>query len=270
VTDAPGSSPGDTAGATVLAVDTGRFLWAVFLGCLIVEIALVYLDLTVNWLKWSDSGAIRRLFNTTREDGLASWFAVSQTLLAALAAWLIVVVLHHQRTAAARRLGWLVIAVFFSWMCIDDGAAVHERLGTAFEDSAGIGGFPSYAWQYLLLPFFGLMGVFTLCFLWREMPRASDRLRLCAAIGCFVVAVGMDFVEGLENGYAWLTTATGWEVDATRHFSKSLEELVEMIGMSLFLVAFIAQLARTAPRLDLRFVAGAGSAAAQASRPRRR
>lgn len=251
--------PNDAAGATILRVDTGRFLWAVFLGCLIIEIALVYLDLTVNWWRWSDSGAIRRLFNTTREDGLASWFMVSQTLAAAAVAWVIFTVLLHQHSAAVRRAGWLVIAVFFTYMCVDDGALVHERVGTAFDNSTGTGGYPSYAWQYVLLPVFALLGGVVLLFLWREMPRAADRFRVAAAIACFVLAVAMDFVEGLDDGYGWLAASTGWQTGTIRHFSKSLEELVEMLGMSIFLVSFIGHLARVAPRLELRFLDGGGT-----------
>ncbi|HSH42819.1 MAG TPA: hypothetical protein VK973_11915 [Arenicellales bacterium] len=234
-------------------VDTGRFLWVVFLACLIVEIALVYLDLTVNWWRWSDSGAIRRLFNTTREDGLASWFMVSQTLLAALAAWTVFAVVSRQRAALVRRLGWLLVAAFFSYMCLDDGALVHERIGTAVKSGGGIGGYPSYAWQYVLLPFFALMGAFVLYFLWKEMPWPAARARVAGAIACFVLAVGMDFVEGLDEGYRWLTGATGWRADTVRHFSKSLEEFIEMVGMSLFLVTFIGHLARVAPRIRIRF-----------------
>jgi hypothetical protein len=248
-----GPEPGSAAGSTTIVVDTGRFLWVVFLACLIVEVSLVYLDLTVNWWRWSESGAIRRLFNTTREDGLASWFMVAQTLVAALVAWAVYTVLVHQAAPTGRRLGWLVVAVFFTYMCIDDGALVHERIGTAVKNSAGIGAYPSYAWQYVLLPFFAVMGAFTLFFLWREMPRRLDRLKLVAALACFVTAVGMDFVEGLDDGYRWLAESTGWQSDAIRHFSKSIEEFLEMLGMSIFLVIFIGRLAAAAPRLDIRF-----------------
>lgn len=242
------------AGATVLRVDAGRFLWAVFLGCLIVEVALVYLDLTVNWWQWSDSGAIRRLFNITREDGLASWFAVSQTLVVALLAWLLFTLICHQRTELSRRAGWLVIALFFSYMCLDDGAALHERLGTAFKDATGVQGLTTYAWQYLLLPFFALMGVFVLYFLWREMPRAADRLKVAAAIGCFVLAVAMDFVEGMDDGYRLLVLSFGWENEVVRHFSKSVEEFLEMVGMTVFLVTFLGHVATVAPRLEVEFL----------------
>lgn len=237
----------------MLEVDTGRFLWVVFLGCLIVEVVLVYLDLTVNWWRWSESGAIRRLFNITREDSLASWFAVSQTLVVALVVWMLFAVACIHRVPRFRRLGWLIVAAFFSYMCVDDGAAVHERLGTAFKDGGGGGNFPSYAWQLLLLPFFALMGTFTLYFLWREMPRVVDRLKVAVALGCFAFSVGLDFVEGLDDGYRGLASATGWQSGTIRHFSKSLEEFVEMVGMSVFLVTFLGQLAAAAPRLQVRF-----------------
>lgn len=240
-------------------MDTGRFLWVVFLTCLIVEIALVYLDLTVNWWRWSESGAIRRLFNITREDGLASWFMVSQTLMAAAVAWGIFTVLLHQRGSALRRTGWLVVAAFFTYMWVDDGAMVHERIGTAFNSSVGIGAYPSYAWQYMLLPFFAVMGAFVLYFLWSEMTRTVDRARVAAAISLFVVAVGLDFVEGMDDGYRWLTGADGWDADSVRHFAKSLEEFLEMVGMSIFLVAFIDRLAAVAPCLEVRFIDGNGS-----------
>lgn len=241
------------AGSTTFTVHTGRLLWVVFLSCLIIEVALVYLDLTINWWRWYDSDAIRRLFNITREDGLASWFQVSQTLVVALTAWLLVVVMFHQPVTAVRRGGWIIVALFFSYMCIDDGAAVHERLGTALRSEV-VSAFPSYAWQFLLLPFFGIMGAFTLYFLWREMPRRIDRLKVAAAIGCFVVAVALDFVEGLDDGYRGLAAAAGWDRDAIRHFSKSLEEFIEMVGVSIFLVTFIGHVAAVAPRMDIRFI----------------
>lgn len=254
MTDPHYPEPGDgTTGATTIAVDAGRFLWAVFLGCLIVEVALVYLDLTVNWLRWSDSGAIRRLFNITREDGLASWFAVSQTLIVAMTAWLLFLIARRQASPARRRTGWLVIAVFFTYMCVDDGAAVHERLGTAFEEGTGAENLATYAWQYLLLPFFAVMGVFVLYFLWWEMPRAVDRLKVAAALGCFALAVAMDFVEGMDDGYRLLVARFGWENDVIRHFSKSVEEFIEMVGMSLFLVTFLGRLAAVSPRLTITF-----------------
>lgn len=228
-----------------------------FLSCLITEIALVYLDLTVNWLHWSELSPIRRLFNTTREDALASWFAVTQTVFVAVAAWSIFAISLKKKLTRSRRFGWLVVALIFTYLAIDDGATVHERLGSAFKErEGGSVDFPSYPWQMLLVPVFATMGTFLLYFLWREMPRYADRVRLLSAMGCFAIAVAMDFVEGMEDGYRWGIETFDWSEATIRHFSKSIEEFIEMLGMTLFLVTFLGQIARRGREIIIRFEDG--------------
>ena len=55
-------------------------------------------------------------------------------------------------------------------MAVDDGAQLHERLGSTFkamrEDvGSSLDFFPSYPWQILFLPIFGTLGLFMLWFL---------------------------------------------------------------------------------------------------------
>ena len=139
-------------------------------------------------------------------------------------------------------------------MAVDDGAAVHERLGSAFKQrEGGSVGFISYPWQMLLAPLFVAMGLFLLAFLWFELPQAVDRARLLGALGLLAVAVAMDFVEGMEDGYAVLIEAFGWDNETIRHFSKSIEEFIEMLGMTLFLVTFLGQIARRGREIVIRF-----------------
>jgi len=238
-----------------LTVETRNLLWVVFLSCVIFEIALVYLDLAVNWQRGSGVRAIRRLFNITREDGLASLFSVIQTLAVAVVLWLIYTVVRHKDSSTAVRRGWLVLAVFFTYMAIDDGAAIHERVGTAADKTAGssIAWFPSYTWQLVVLPLFVVMGLFVLWFVWRQLPSIQNRLRLLIALSCLGLAVGLDFVEGLDNGYQWLSQQTGWRTTTIAHFSKSLEEFLEMFAMTLLLIIFMSHLANISHRLTVRF-----------------
>ena len=63
----------------------------------------------------------------------------------------------------------------------------------------------------------------------------------------------MDFVEGMEDGYAWLVESYGWKNTTIRHFSKSVEEFLEMLGMTLFLVTFLGQVARRGREIVVRF-----------------
>jgi hypothetical protein len=263
-----------------LTVDPDRLIRSVFLVCLLVNLAFFLLDCFVNYRAWIDISSIRRLFNTTREDGMPSWFGVTQTFMVALTLWLIFVTARQQPGSRWRQTGWLVLALFFTYMAIDDGSALHERLGSALEDIQDSGSgdswgaalldvFPSYAWQVFLLPFFGALGLFTLVFLWRELNDTPSRALVAAAVGCMVLAVGLDFVEGLDPDHPWnlytrlaeglglesLTTEsydTPYEV--LRHFSKSIEESLEMLAMTVLWIVFLRYWIRSTGDLRVRFV----------------
>jgi hypothetical protein len=274
-------STGDRMSPRVeLTVDPHRLVRNVLLVCLLANLAFFLLDCFVNYRGWIDIPSIRRLFNTTREDGMASWFAVTQTFMVALTLWLIFVTVRQQPGSRWRRAGWLVLAVFFTYMAIDDGSSLHERLGQAFEDiqESGSGGswgaavldiFPSYAWQVCLLPLFGALGIFTLVFLWRELSEPRSRALVAAAIGCLVVAVGLDFVEGLDPDHPWnvytrlserfglegLTTeAYDSPYEVLRHFSKSIEESLETLAMTVLWIVLLRHWIRSAGDLRMRFV----------------
>ena len=120
--------------------------------------------------------------------------------------------------------------------------------------------FPSYAWQVVFLPGFALLGAFTLLFLWQRMPDLWGRGLVGGGLGCFVVAVGLDFVEGLPrehplNAQTWLIDRldlyavtrrhfgrSAFEVVA--HFSKALEETLEALGTTLLWLALLRHLLR--------------------------
>jgi hypothetical protein len=264
-------------GAVEIAVDPRRLPGRVLAVCLVAEIALVVLDYHVSYGRLTEIGAIRRLFNATREDGLASWFSVTQTAFVAFTLWLVALTQRWRGADRWRVRGWLVLAAFFVWMAVDDGAKVHERVGTATRVLADRGSsvgllltvFPSYAWQVLFVPIFGALGLFMLVFLWRQLEDATGRALLVAGIGLLVLAVGMDFCEGLSrqhpwNPYQWLAgypevgafTRARFQrppYDALVHFSKSLEEFAEMLGNTLLWAAVLREWARTTAGLRIRF-----------------
>lgn len=275
--------------AVSVQLNLPAFISLLLLACIAIEIAFVLLDYFVNYGQLTSIGPIRRMFNITREDGLASWFGITQTLLVGLTAWFIWLV--RRSSAGAPRwikIGWFIMACCLTYMAVDDGATIHERIGSTLkaiqsetpppesdieEQSATGGGgdswwFPSYHWQVLFLPFFGAMGVFMLVFLWRELGAKKLRLYVAACIACFVMAVGLDFVEGLEPGhrlnfYSHIAERFDFEsftrarfkvseFEAIRHFSKSIEETLEMFGMTLLWVALLTHLVRIAPQIRLR------------------
>ena len=261
--------------STEITLNPRRVMAIVLVACIGAELAFVLLDYHVNYGGLIDIGAIRRLFNIAREDGLASWFGTAQTMLVALTLWALYAIVRRQAPPGLRRTGWLVLALMFSWMTIDDGAQLHERLGTTFgvlrerADPDALQLFPSYNWQILFVPVFGALGLFMAWFLWRELPAVRLRWAVLAALGCLGLAVGLDFIEGLDREHAW--NLYGWAADrydfdtftrarfrhgeytTLRHFSRSLEEFLEMLAMTVLWAVFLERLTAMASDLRVRF-----------------
>jgi hypothetical protein len=243
--------------------------------CVGCELLFVLMDYHINYGRLTDVGTLRRLANIAREDGLASWFGTTQTTFLALTVWLSWFIVRRGDYSVWRKRGWLLLAIFFSVMAVDDGALLHERAGTLFsqihsEDAPGgaitdvgsslLDAFPSYAWQIVALPIFVVLGIFTSAFLWRELPARRMRITVAIAMFCFVIAVSLDFVEGLDEEHPWnLATLLVDSVDfgdwtqyrfraepfdTVRHFSKSAEEFLEMLANTLLWSVFLARWAQ--------------------------
>ncbi|MDO8795637.1 MAG: hypothetical protein Q7J25_13575 [Vicinamibacterales bacterium] len=266
--------PSRLAPSVTAVVNTARASRIQLSLCVGAVIFLMWLDYYVNYSEWTDIGAIRRLCNMTREDALASWFQVTQTLLTGLTALLIWFSARHRRSGGWHSTGWLVVALFFLYMAVDDGAQVHERIGTAFDElrERGVGPgvlFPSYAWQILFVPLLGGVGLFMFAFLWRTLAGRAARLTVLLAIALQAAAVGLDFQEGLAPDHSlnvYSAIVNRWDFvefadrqfgetpfDTVTHFSQSLEEGVEMISIALFWTLFIRRLAQEPRELMLRF-----------------
>lgn len=241
----------------MLDISTRSAARVVFWGCLAFEVVLVLLDYHVNYGRLTDVGALRRLTNIAREDSLASWFGTTQTLLVALTAWGLWLGARAARASGWNRSGWLLVAVLFTYMAVDDGAQIHERIGAAYRAADGLGTtlFPSFAWHVLYVPVLGAAVLGSGVFLWWELRDRWSVALVAAAIAMFAVAVGLDFFEGLDPDHAWnpysaitreydLSSFTrarfGQSPYATLvHFSRSIEEFLEMLANTCFWTALV-------------------------------
>lgn len=247
----------------LINADLGRCARFVLLFGMVSAVLFVYLDYYVHYGRVVGISALGDLCNMTREDSLASWFQVTQTLCTACTLWMIYGSCTDDKRWRSPRRGWCVLACFFSFMAVDDGVLLHERIGTAVQAlmvQAGrcVDCFPSYWWQLALLPLFAALGLFTFCFLWREPGNRYSRMLVSMALCLFALAVGLDFLEGLDAGHRWNLYAMFADNDAVRtftlrrfarpafdtlvHFSKSIEECLELMGMSMFFALFLRHL----------------------------
>lgn len=236
--------------------------WILF-GALGLQVLFVLGDIVMNRMALVDIGAVRRFWNIAREDGVASWFGTTQTWTIGLTALLLYLVVPKVERPAWRRRGWLVVGLVLLYLAMDDGAELHERVGTTVREiwgdpdaeGRGIAGFPSYAWQVVFAPLLAAFGLFVLAFTYSEMRDRSDRMFVVASMALLVFAVGLDFMEGLDldsslNAQGYLVRNLDWDADSVRHYAKALEEFVEMFAMTLLWVGMLRHLGRVSPRFS--------------------
>lgn len=246
-------------------IDRRRVLSDLAFGMVWAEALVVVLDVWLHLGGGIASPDLAGWFNAASERGLGSWLSVTQTALVAATLWAVAAVVRQSGAGRARVAGWAALAACMSYLALDDGTGLHERVGTAFAASAasghGVGAsFPSYYWQLVLGPAFGAMGLFMGAFLWREF-RGTGLWRLVAgAFALLAAAVGLDFVDGLPDGHpldlygrlgtvpAVVLQAGAWfrmpGPDAVVHLSRIVEESLEMAAMTLLWVAVLTYLTR--------------------------
>lgn len=191
----------------------------------------------------------RELVDITKESNLPTWFSSTQLLFVGLCAYF-VGNFKRRQGEQKKALGWFVIAVFFAYMGIDDTSQLHERVSTVIAEVVNqssadillinaIKRFPSYYWLIILLPIFGGFGLFMLIFLSHEfeLKRATQLFR--GGILFYVVAVGLDYFDGIYGSYDVVVAHTPLTLDGARHLVRAAEEFVEMVGASFILVAFL-------------------------------
>lgn len=244
--------------------------------CIGFEILLVLLDASANLKGWVVRSPIRKLFNIALETSIPTWFAVIQAAAVGAILGLIAFLKRRQGGGGHRAwMGWMAMAVFFTYMSLDDGSKLHERVGSVFRSGSVVENtvegeeetvdsftlvpsFPSYSWQLVLMPFFALFGLYMLLFLWQELDQGEFKW-VIMGLACYAFAVGLDFVEGFDhlgnqwNIYPLLAEHGNLDASTIRHMLQSLEEFVEMLGTTVFLGLFLNHLMLSTNEIRIRF-----------------
>ena len=95
---------GGGGGSVRIGLDAERFPRKVLYTCFAIEILLYVLDYHLNYGRVVNIGAFRRIWTSTIESSVPSFFSIGQTLLVALTIWFIV------RVEAARGSSRWVVA----------------------------------------------------------------------------------------------------------------------------------------------------------------
>lgn len=213
-----------------------------------IPVFLFFIDSVV----YSNNLAIHRkiavLFNITLEANIPTWYSSLVALATGLAGLLIVE--HYAKLKQRFKTTiWLLIALFFIYMSMDDTSQFHERVATVWAIYAKstthptaasiIHGFESYYWQLLFLPVFAAIGLAMLYVIKTEFKVKQAQWFFILGLSCFVFAVALDYIDGIDSYYEYVIQKTGVNFQWLEHFSRAVEEMTEMIGLGFILTALL-------------------------------
>lgn len=227
-------------------VNFDRLIAWVVIGCLAVEAIILVLDVLMNLAELWYFEKFKVLSDVAQEKSFGTWFSVVLNFMAAITALVISSHFRFVSVKKSRFWGWLIVALFFAYISLDDHLVLHERVGGTlgpifFNWLLGSERpFGTYEWIFMFGPIFGAFGVFFLIFLYRELGAGKQRVFLVSGLSLWALAVLMDAWEGTSHPYNGIIAATGFKELHVRHFFMLIEELIEMVGSTVFLYLFLS------------------------------
>jgi hypothetical protein len=239
---------GEAPGTREWDFDFSRITRVVLISCLVAEGLIFLLDVCQHVAEIWYFENIKDLSNVIMENSFGTWFSVVLNAGAGMVALCVALCCRKTGKPRLKTLAWLLIALFFLYVSLDDHLVLHERL------SGGIGRilfkfqltdkfqFLTYEWIYIFVPFFGLFGVFMLIFLFRELNGFLERMLLLFGLGLWTLAVGLDALEGAGLPYESMEVVAGLARTKIRHSFMLVEEMFELLGSTVFLFLFLRRL----------------------------
>ena len=184
------------------------------------------------------------VFSVSNEGKLPTFYSGLTLLVAALL--LAATAAHEHRSGGRFVRHWFGLSLIFVFMAADEMLEIHELSMVPVRRAFGITGGPLFfAWVIPAAVFLMLLAITYARFL-IALPRPSMRAFLIAGVVYVGGALGMELV-----GSAYFTSHSN---DVIYGVIATVEEMGEMAGMALFILALLDHLARIAPdwRVELR------------------
>lgn len=180
-----------------------------------------------------------KLFHLDEEWNIPALF--SAILLISAAMLLSFIAVREKQSASQDWPKWMVLAIGFVYMAIDEFGHLHEQLilpGRALLGDRSLG-LLYYAWVVPAMLIVLALGIFFLGFL-RRLPPWTMRAFLLAGAMFVGGAVGVEMLEGRHD-------LLYGERNATYQMYVTIEEAMEMLGVVVFIGALLRYIAEKHP-----------------------
>ena len=211
------------------------YLWLVCCGLVVCDSVLTFHDVTGYYVFY-------RVFDMTREESIPNWYASILLFCIGLTSLLIYAVQRAKGVRGSDVSPWLFFSGFFTFLSMDDGAKIHERLGSFFRDLTedGDGIFwifqdlletaSTYSWQVFVLPVFLFIAFFMVFWGYQNVKNVKTQGWVLFGGLCIGAALGADYFEGLVDNDVVSLEGRSLSVDTIEHYQRVIEEFLEMSG----------------------------------------
>jgi hypothetical protein len=181
-----------------------------------------------------------RMFYVDVEGNIPSWFSV--VLLFGAALLFIVIGMYRRHHFLKDNTGWLLMGALFTYLSLDEGAELHEKLIGPMRSLLGAGGILYFAW---IIP--GIIVLLILAWYFRpfvtHLPGKIRRGFLVAVVIYLVGALGSEMVGGL------LYQNLGQD-NPLYYVQSHIEELLEMTAVILLIYILLTEAILLIPGID--------------------
>lgn len=165
-----------------------------------------------------------RLFNLNQEQNIPTFFSSLNLLFSAV---LLLLIGYMYKMEGASVAYWLGLALVFCFLSIDEAVSIHETMNGFARNNFGIGGLLYFGW---VVPY-GI-GLMVLLYIFvpflRALPKDISILFLMSGFIFSMGAIGFEMLGGLQKDI------NGQGGGKLYHITYSVEEILEMLGVSFF------------------------------------
>jgi len=242
--DEPVKFAPDTLELQVSPILVLRLLVALILVLVLVGILANYLIYHVASHSDAPLADVARRFDLGNEPSLPNWYSSLALLGAAMLLALIAVCEHRAGRPQVNR--WAGMAVLFLVLAIDEAVQLHELVDGLMALIFDLHGIFFFGWVIPGMLFVMGLGIYYWRFVW-QLPAKTRNLFLLAALLFVLGAIGMEMIAGV--------IIEGQGVESIWHtWSQAVEELLEMLGVAVFLYALIGYLGQYVGAIQIRLL----------------
>ena len=244
--------------ATVLAIRAKTVAWILLAAVLLITLT----SLAVRFLQYVDYGtvssAVRALVDVGEEDNVPTWYSAVQLQLSSILLATIAIVKRRRRDGYA--LHWAILSAIFLYLSLDEVASQHEELSSGVISSLGrdlLGLHSGFFHQFWVVPGIVFVVVFLLAYLrfLAHLPGETRRLFVLAGALFVLGALGAEMLQArVISSYEMAGWANvGGLPKIAVGILGSLEELLEMLGIVVFIYALLSYMSSHLPGVTLQF-----------------